>query len=332
MAFMDDDDLRIEIDNEQREFIEREILADRQNRALSSIIGLAIGDALGAPHEFQPPLPADFEPTMSGGGVWEPGEWTDDTSMAICILQAWDKHGEFGSEESLDTLVSLWVEWAKTAPDVGIQTRKVLSNLPEPTAAAARKAAEELHLKTGKTAGNGSLMRTAPIALLGVELEELARIARAVSSLTHFDEDAGDACVLWTLAIRHAIECGEIDFQWGLNELSLNRMFDWEKRIAGVKGADPASFENNGWVVSAFEAALAAVYRGGHDFEKGVKAAVRSGNDTDTVAAIAGSLLGAQRSPWWYMPEEWTMPLHGWPGLTGRQLVDLTESLTSHLK
>jgi ADP-ribosyl-[dinitrogen reductase] hydrolase len=329
---MDDDDPRVMTDQDQRNFIIDENRRSRPDRALSAIIGLAIGDALGAPHEFQPPLPAEFEPTMSGGGVWEPGEWTDDTSMAICILQAWEKHGEFGSEESLDTLVALWVEWAKSAPDVGIQTRKVLSNLSEPTAAAARKAAEELHLRTGKTAGNGSLMRTAPIALLDVEYQELARIARAVSSLTHFDEDAGDACALWTLAIRSAIEWPEVDFQWGLDELPLSRRRVWEKRISDAKGSDPSSYKNNGWVVSAFEAALAAVYRGGHDFEEGVKAAVRCGNDTDTVAAIAGALLGAQLSPWWHLPEEWTMPLHGWPGLTGIQLADLAESLTSHLK
>jgi ADP-ribosylglycohydrolase len=269
---------------------------------------------------------------MSGGGIWSPGEWTDDTSMAICILQAWEKHGEFGSEESLDTLVELWVEWAKTAPDVGIQTGKVLRNLAEPTAAAARIAAEDLHRQTGKTAGNGSLMRTAPIALIDAEPDELARIARAVSSLTHFDEDAGDACVLWTLAIRSAIEGEEINFQLGLNQIPMGRMIVWERRISGVKGANPATFDNNGWVVSAFEAALAAVYIGGHDFEKGVKAAVRCGNDTDTIAAIAGSLLGAQCNQWWTMPEEWTMPLHGWPGLTGKQLVNLVDSLTPHLK
>ena len=290
-----------------------------KERALGAIFGLATGDALGAPHEFRPPLPKDFELTMSGGNGWEPGEWTDDTAMAVAILLSWRDHGEFGSEESLDTLVNYWVEWSKTARDVGIQTRRVLRSLHERTAAAATQVAAQLHLETGKTAGNGSLMRTAPLAHLPVRGLELTQIVSRVSLLTHFGPDATEACIIWTHAIAHASDTGELDLEPGLAQLEPDARTKWEERIEQAKTAPPASFDNNGWVVAAFQAALSAVYLGIDSFEVGVDAAVKAGYDTDTVAAIAGSLLGAMHGLA-AIPSEWIEPLHGWPAFTGNDL------------
>ena len=280
----------------------------------SVMLGLAVGDALGAPHEFNPPLPPGFEITMSGGGLWEAGEWTDDTAMAIGILLAWVKHGEFGSKESLDSLVEIWQEWAIDAPDVGIQTRGVLQQLPNISADAAWQQAEDYHERMGQSAGNGSLMRTAPLALLDVPDAELTRIVSQVSLLTHFEQDATDACVLWTHAIRNTLKNGLPDtrFEQALLQIPDPRRALWRERIEEAHNFEPYEFANNGWVVSAFQAALSAVVRSEGDFVNGVKAAVRCGNDTDTVAAIAGSLLGA-----WCgedaIPREWLEPLHGWP-------------------
>jgi ADP-ribosylglycohydrolase len=293
-----------------------------KERALGAIFGLATGDALGAPHEFRPPLPEDFELTMSGGNGWEPGEWTDDTAMAVAILLAWRDHGEFGSVESLDTLVNYWVEWSNTARDVGIQTRRVLRSLHERTAAAATQVAAELHLETGKTAGNGSLMRTAPLALLRVRGQELTQIVSRVSLLTHFDPDAAEACIIWTHAIAHAIDTGELDLEPGLAQIGPDARRKWEERIEQAKTAPPSSFENNGWVVAALQAALSAVYLGIDSFEVGADAAVKAGYDTDTVAAIAGSLLGAMHGLA-AIPSEWLEPLHGWPAFDVEMLKDL---------
>src|SRR3954452_11475836 len=136
------------------------------DRARGVLLATAAGDALGAGYEFGPPLPDDTEVVMRGGGGfgWAPGEWTDDTSMAIAIAEA-SRQGDLRDAATQDAVVRRWLEWAEHATDVGNQTRAVFSSLETPTAAAAQVAAQSLHERTGHTAGNGSLMRTAPVAL-----------------------------------------------------------------------------------------------------------------------------------------------------------------------
>lgn len=295
---------------------------DSRSRALGSILGLATGDALGAPHEFLPPLEKNIELSMSGGNGWEPGEWTDDTSMAIAILEAC-QHGEVvGTRAFYQYLLSRWAAWAVTARDVGIQTRAVLSQLNEFTDTEAFAVAENFHMQTGRSAGNGSLMRTAPIALLPGAEESVVLAARQVSKLTHFDDDAGDACVIWTAAIRRVIKDGELDIFGAVQLIPEERRDVWTNRILEAYSREPQDFPNNGWVVSAFQAALSAVRLGAQDAIVGLEAAVRCGNDTDTVAAIAGSLLGAIHGSEAF-PREWTDPLHGWPGIRREELLEL---------
>ena len=108
-------------------------------------------------------------------------------------------------EEALDARVRRWHEWSLHAKDVGVQTRSVLSRVGRRgiSAQTARIESAALHELIGRTAGNGSLMRTAPLALAYLDDElGLVEATRAVSELTHWDLEAGDACVLWCLAIR----------------------------------------------------------------------------------------------------------------------------------
>lgn len=180
------------------------------DRACGVLLGTAAGDALGAPYEFGPPRGADLEVAMVGGGGfgWEPGEWTDDTSMAIVIAEVAASDVDLREEPALDAIVKRWHQWSQRAKDVGIQTRSVLSQAGQGgiTALKAREESARLHKLTGRTAGNGSLMRTAPVALAFLDDEDvLAEAARTVSELTHYDPEAGDACVLWCLAIRNAV-------------------------------------------------------------------------------------------------------------------------------
>lgn len=173
----------------------------------------AAGDALGAAYGFGPPRGPELEVAMVGGGSfgWEPGEWTDDTSMAIAITEVAATGADLRQEEALDAIAQRWHEWSQHAKDVGVQTRSVLSRAGRHgiSAQTAREESAALHKLTGRTAGNGSLMRTAPVALAYLDDEAaLVEAARAVSELTHYDPDAGDACVLWCCAIRHAILTG----------------------------------------------------------------------------------------------------------------------------
>ncbi|MCY1694870.1 ADP-ribosylglycohydrolase family protein [Curtobacterium sp. SL109] len=299
---------------------------DILDRAVGAVLGSAAGDALGAGYEFQPPVPEPTLIRMKGGGMfsWAPGEWTDDTSMAVPILRTLARGGSFADEAVLDSLVAAWADWARTAPDVGIQTRSVLAGLEARTASAARAAARLEHDQSGRSAGNGSLMRTTPLVLGYLDDEAaLVTAARAVSDLTHFEADAGDACVLWCLAIRHAIVHGVLDVRRGLDFLPDDRRAQWADRLSAAEAGEPVDFTaTNGWVVSALQAAYAAVLRT-DSLEDALVAAVRSGNDTDTVAAIAGGLAGAVHGAS-ALPAQWRELLHGWPGLRADDLVALS--------
>lgn len=310
-----------------------------QDRAAGVLMGMACGDALGAPYEFDPPLPAGSLVAMVGGGRfgWEPGEWTDDTQMAVVILQAAVRAVAAGEQltDRLDEVAQGWVAWAATARDVGSQTGAVLAagaRSGTVTAGSVGAAAAEHHARTGRSGGNGSLMRTAPVALAHLEdPEAMARAARAVSDLTHPDQDAGDACVLWCAAIRHAVLTAELDVRVGLGLIPEVRRALWRGRIEVAEASEPAQFEHNGWVVEAFQAAWSAITRtpvpdgSRHDeypadhLRLALEAAVRGGWDTDTVAAIAGGLLGAR----WgssAIPTAWQRVVHGWPELRVAEL------------
>ena len=99
------------------------------NRALGILPGLAVGDALGAGYEFQPPLAWSSELVMKGGGPvgWAPAEWTDDTSQAVILGSVCSKFQNLFSKRALDQASSLIVDWAMEARDVGGQTREVIS-------------------------------------------------------------------------------------------------------------------------------------------------------------------------------------------------------------
>jgi ADP-ribosylglycohydrolase len=308
------------------------LTATQQDRAIGAVVGTAAGDALGAGYEFGPPLEDSTVVEMKGGGTfrWAPGEWTDDTSMAVPILRALAAGHDLAAEATQDAIVAEWAAWATNAADVGIQTREVLMGLSSLTAAAARESARRVHDATGRSGGNGSLMRTAPVALGYLDdgrEQALADVARALSGLTHFEEDAGDACVLWCLAIRHAVRTGVVDARIGLPFLPPDRQARWSALLDDAETRAPRDFARNGWVVEALQAAWSSITRG-DNFVDVVERAVRGGRDTDTVAAIAGALAGAGRGVSG-IPFRWMRLLHGWPSLRAADLSRLAVLATT---
>ncbi|MHA3700626.1 ADP-ribosylglycohydrolase family protein [Jatrophihabitans sp. YIM 134969] len=300
-----------------------ELTTSQRDRTAGVLLATAAGDALGAPYEFGPPLAPSVPVAMTGGGSfgWEPGEWTDDTSMAVAIAELTAAGRSLLEVGTQDALVARWAGWARSAKDVGNQTRAVLS-VDSPSAATVGAAARSLHERTGHTGGNGSLMRTAPVALAYLDdPEALVEAASTISALTHVDPDAGEACVLWCLAIRHAVLTGGLDVRVGLSALAPDRAAVWRERIEVAERSVPADFAHNGWVVEAFQAAWCAIHTT-PGLVPGLEAAVRGGRDTDTVAAIAGGLLGAAHGAS-AVPAAWRRMLHGWPGLRARDLVQL---------
>ncbi len=235
------------------------LTAAQRDRACGALLATAAGDALGAGYEFDPPMAADAAVDMIGGGLgaFERGEWTDDTSMAVAIAEIAATGADLRDEQAQDYLAERWSFWAQTAKDIGVQTSSVLSAAKARgiSARTVREESEALHKSSGRTAGNGSLMRTAPVALAYLDDEDaLVEAARAVSELTHFDPEAGDACVLWCVAIRHAILTGEIDVRRGLDRIPADRRALWSSRLDEAEASQPSAFApKNGWVVAALQ-------------------------------------------------------------------------------
>lgn len=313
----------------------RRLVPVQLDRAVGAVVASAAGDALGSAYEFGPGLGDDQVPTF-GVGVFGHGrgEWTDDTAMAMPILTAAAHGRSLRDPATLAWILGRWVGWQATAKDVGAQTRAVLNQLGDaPTEAAARRAAKTVHARAGRSGGNGSLMRTGPVALPyladGAE-GRLAEAAARIARLTHYEHDNADAVVLWSLAVRHAIRTGELSPRVGLPWIPEQRRSRWAGLIdiAMIPGTHPLAFrESNGWVVRAFQGALAAV-AGATDVRDALYRAVRGGGDTDTVAAIAGSLAGALWGAT-QVPLSWQRQVHGWPGYGVNDLVRLAVPATN---
>lgn len=293
----------------------------QKDRVAGALLGMAAGDALGAPYEFGL---GTSDPRMTGGRGWEPGEWTDDTQMALCIARV----TATGSRD-LAAIGDCFLEWYRSPPkDVGLQTGRVLARASS-GGELADIAAQDFARNPHGAAGNGSLMRTAPVALaqLGNDAA-IAELAMQVSDLTHGDPLAGEACVLWCIAIDRAIHLERLDGVWdGLELLASKRRDYWRGILEEAESRPPHTFSPNGFVIPALQAAYASVKQTPiadeqpcRHLQDALRTATSIGDDTDTVAAIAGALLGAR----WggsAVPLEWRRLLHGWPGYAARDLM-----------
>ncbi|GAA1871832.1 ADP-ribosylglycohydrolase family protein [Myceligenerans crystallogenes] len=307
---------------------------DQTDRARGVLLAAACGDALGAGYEFGS-APLGDHPEMIGGGLGDfaPGEWTDDTSQLYAIALVAATGADLRTSGALDDVAAGFLRWyAGNPPDVGIQTSQILAAAaPTPSAAAMTRHAADHFARTGRAGGNGSLMRTAPVALAHLDdPRALVEAATAVSALTHADPQAMQACALWCLAIRESVLSGRLpDLRSLVAYLPESSHTFWNERITEAEASEPGRFRPNGWAVAALQAAWSAIVRtpvpdagpAGH-LVAALETAIRIGDDTDTVAAIAGALLGAR----WgasAVPGEWRRIVHGWPGDTADGLVRL---------
>ena len=301
------------------------------DRAAGALLGSAVGDALGAGYEFYEPDDIDDVEMRPGILTGRPaGSWTDDTDMAWCVATAAAEGCDLTTSEGLERVAELFLQWYESDPrDVGVQTQMVLSRTVRPSEMAA--AARAFQESRPDAAGNGSLMRTAPVALahLGDD-DAIIAAARAVSSLTHPHEDAQWACALWSLAIDRAVR-GTDDtreaMESALEALPSRPADRWRSLLHEAEQREPNSFSKNGWVVEALQGAWRSVDELSigpwTQFPDRVNSAVMGGYDTDTVAAIAGGFAGAIEGSS-VIPWEWRKDLRGWPeGVTDGDLVRL---------
>ncbi|MYX38259.1 MULTISPECIES: ADP-ribosylglycohydrolase family protein [unclassified Streptomyces] len=298
-------------------------MTQRGERAAGAIVGSAVGDALGAPFEFGPEgaFSARFpEPgtagEMCGGGGWDPGEATDDTQMAVLVADSLLERGTL----DLPDVFARFVRWAAADPkDIGLQTEAVLtSGAPWDLAAA-------LHFRTHhRAAGNGALMRAAPAAVhfAGHGRPASLDAARGIAALTHGDRAAWEGSAILHDLVRVALDGGDPVAPAVVADALAQVPEPFHERWAAVLAPDwhpGLATEFNGAVWPCLGSAVWAVRTTG-GFEAALRAAVDLGGDTDTVAAVTGTLAGAAHGLA-AVPGRWTAALHvPMPGTPGRVL------------
>ena len=294
-------------------------------------MGLAAGDALGTTLEFRPP--GSFEPIhdLVGGGPFglKPGQWTDDTSMALCLATSLLECGGFDPTDQMQRYVRWWREGYLSSTgecfDIGITTSGSLSRFMQhgdPYAGSA----------DSTSAGNGSLMRLAPVPMryAGDAAEAIARAADS-SRVTHQAVEAVDACRYFAGLLFGALQGLDKQTLLAPGYCPVGRLWESEPladRIALVAGGsfkdrEPPHIKGTGYVVDALEAALWAFHRS-DSFREGALLAVNLGDDADTTGAIYGQIAGAYYGAE-AIPATWRSKL----AMTD-QIASLAESLYDH--
>ncbi len=272
-----------------------------RSRRIASIIGLAIGDAVGTTNEFK--SRGSFPPVtdMVGGGVFDlpAGAWTDDTSMALCLAESLVDKGQFDAADQMDRYLRWWHEgyWSSTNScfDIGITTRDALARYQRTGDAFAGSTDPD-------AAGNGSVMRLAPVVAWAAERpEDAIAFARESSRTTHAAAECIDGCELLARILLRGFEGGDVTAPVDITGEG------WSAALLGVAAMDGAPDEPNhdptGYVVDTLACARWAVARS-TDFRSAVLLAANLGGDADTIAAVTGQIAGAR----WGMegiPAEW---------------------------
>jgi ADP-ribosylglycohydrolase len=295
-------------------------------RCIGAVVGLAVGDALGATLEFK--RPGGFTPIddMVGGGPFnlEPGFWTDDTSMALCLAESLAECAGFNATDQMQRYLRWYNDghWSSTGScfDIGNTTREALVSF-------ARTGDPFSGSTSALKAGNGSLMRLAPVPVyFRNDAERAIAFAAECSRTTHGAQTAVDACRYFAGLIVGALRglskqqlladrFHPIRGQWSRGEL--HPEID-EVAAGSFLHREPPQIRGTGFVAQSLEAALWAFARG-DDFRTGALLAVNLGDDADTTGAIYGQLAGAH-----YGVDG--IPAHWLAALAKREQVELLAS------
>ena len=272
-------------------------MIDFLSRARGALVGLAVGDALGTTNEFQPA--GSFEPItdMVGGGVFdlEPGQWTDDTSMALCLADSLLAQGRYDSFDVMER----YDRWRKdgyrsstgTCFDIGNQVMRSLWDF-------------EVNQRVPRTAqrttsaGNGAIMRLAPVVIAGFEHREIREIV-ATAGLsareTHYSVEAEAATEVFAALLVGALLGWAPEHIINVGWASTGPAFDeMAARVISTDPAERAAWEKDtsGYIVHGLRLAVHGLLDFG-SFDEAVLAIANMGGDADTNAAIYGQLGGA---------------------------------------
>ena len=266
---------------------------DLTERFRGCLLGLAVGDAVGTTLEFKPP--GSFKPItgMAGGGPFrlKPGEWTDDTSMALCLATSLVEKNGFDPKDQMDRYCRWWKEGYLSSNGDCFDIGNTVSD-------ALRRYGQTGDPITGSTsprsAGNGSIMRLAPVPMFYYpDASAAIRYSADSSRTTHGAPECIEACRLLAGMICRALSgaskegvlFGEADSFQGKPKIMLIAKGGYRNKSADkIRGA--------GYVVESLEAALWCFLHT-DTFESAILKAANLGDDADTTAAICGQLAGA---------------------------------------
>jgi ADP-ribosyl-[dinitrogen reductase] hydrolase len=273
-----------------------------QNRYRGCLLGLAVGDALGTSVEFK--AKGSFTPVtdMRGGGVFnlKPGQWTDDTSMALCLAESLIEFG-FDPKDQMDRYIRWWKNGENSSTgecfDIGNTVLESLNRY----LATQDPFSGSVH---PHSAGNGSLMRLASVPLVCYpDVEKTLLWAGDSSRTTHALPECIDACRYYAYLINLALS-GLAKHEMmekaqcipTTSSISLIARADWrEWSVEEVVGS--------GYVVESLRASLWS-FLSADSFEEAVLKATNLGDDADTTAAITGQLAGAYYG-YYRIPSQW---------------------------
>jgi ADP-ribosyl-[dinitrogen reductase] hydrolase len=262
-----------------------------RDRAVGCLLGLAVGDAVGAAVEFQPRDSFPALTDMIGGGPFNlaAGEWTDDTTMALCLAESLLAADELDQTDLMVRLQGWLARGENTVPgkcfDIGATTRAAIERFAADGVATAG-------IQAATSAGNGSLVRLAPLAIFSAaSAERAAVLAVKQSRTTHAAQTCLDACQLFSAQLVDALNGAdeEVALRQRVMALSPSVLFI---SAGEYKTKARAEIKSSGFVVHTLEAALWSVWQTGN-FRDAVLTAANLGDDSDSVAAVAGQLAGA---------------------------------------
>lgn len=283
-------------------------MMDLQERYLGCLLGLACGDAVGGPVEF---LRRDTFPPVQGmqaGGKFQlqQGEWTDDTAMTLCLAESLLECSGFDAMDQMQRY-RRWIDvghFSTRAHAFGIG-KTVLNALMR-----FRRTGEPLAGSSAPaTAGNGSLMRLAPVVLWFYPQFDSAVEHAARSSLTtHAAPEAVDCCRLLAAVICNALAGKPESALLEASSRFLTEPSVLELATGSYRHKSREQIVGSGYAVRSLEAALWCVHTT-NSFEQAILAAANLGDDADTTAAITGQIAGALYGVEG-IPREWLFMLH----------------------
>jgi ADP-ribosyl-[dinitrogen reductase] hydrolase len=266
---------------------------ERIERAVGALMGLAVGDAIGTTLEFVPRAQIRQPLTdMVGGGPFNlaPGQWTDDTSMALCLGESLLEHG-FDMHDQLNRYLD-WYEngymsSTGTCFDIGGTTADALGRYRD-------RGITRAGSKDPDDAGNGSIMRLAPVVIYFQDEPEAAiHYAKEQSKTTHQAPECLQACQLMAEIMLRALKGKPKPEVLAACTLSL----DWSPGMKSIAQGEylqksAREIRGTGYVVNSLEAAMWC-FATTNSFSECVLAAANLGDDADTTAAVAGQIAGA---------------------------------------